>query len=45
MAEVIDFEDLVSRAVSVLDIPSVQQLVRLQYAHILVDEYQVRGVV
>lgn len=41
-ANLLDYEDLLSRAVSVLKVAAVQQEVSRQYAHILVDEFQVR---
>lgn len=40
-ANLIDFEDMLSKTGSLLALPGVQEFVSKQYAHILVDEFQV----
>lgn len=41
-AVLLDFDDLMSKAVSLLKVPSVQRSLGIQYLHILTDECQVR---
>lgn len=43
-AKVLDFDDLLCKTVSLLEVPHIGRNLRNQYSHILTDEFQVRGV-